>query len=105
MAERVGFEPTCRLPDNTLSRRARYDHFGTSPVRWNSLKRTHDYTVVRGASGSPAPRTGAIVSTIRGAELPGHNHRVEVVGSVREAESRELMQTFFKARRSATRLS
>ena len=44
MAERVGFEPTCRLPDNTLSRRARYDHFGTSPVRWNSLKRTHDYT-------------------------------------------------------------
>jgi hypothetical protein len=33
MAERVGFEPTCRLPDNTLSRRARYDHFGTSPLR------------------------------------------------------------------------
>ena len=29
LAERVGFEPTCRLPDNTLSRRARYDHFGT----------------------------------------------------------------------------
>ena len=33
MAERVGFEPTCRLPDKTLSRRPRYDHFGTSP--WN----------------------------------------------------------------------
>jgi hypothetical protein len=33
LAERVGFEPTCRLPDNTLSRRARYDHFGTSPSR------------------------------------------------------------------------
>ena len=33
LAERVGFEPTCRLPDNTLSRRARYDHFGTSPGR------------------------------------------------------------------------
>ena len=45
MAERVGFEPTCRLPDNTLSRRARYDHFGTSPVRRNNLKRTYDYTV------------------------------------------------------------
>jgi hypothetical protein len=28
----VGFEPTCRLPDKTLSRRPRYDHFGTSPV-------------------------------------------------------------------------
>ena len=37
MAERVGFEPTCRLPDKTLSRRPRYDHFGTSPQirkRW-----------------------------------------------------------------------
>ena len=33
LAERVGFEPTCRLRDNTLSRRARYDHFGTSPQR------------------------------------------------------------------------
>ena len=32
MAERVGFEPTCRFRDNTLSRRARYDHFGTSPL-------------------------------------------------------------------------
>ena len=32
LAERVGFEPTCRLPDKTLSRRPRYDHFGTSPV-------------------------------------------------------------------------
>ena len=31
MAERVGFEPTCRLRDKTLSRRPRYDHFGTSP--------------------------------------------------------------------------
>src|SRR5438477_809343 len=31
LAERVGFEPTCRLPDKTLSRRPRYDHFGTSP--------------------------------------------------------------------------
>ena len=31
LAERVGFEPTCRSPDKTLSRRPRYDHFGTSP--------------------------------------------------------------------------
>lgn len=31
MAERGGFEPPCRLPDKTLSRRPRYDHFGTSP--------------------------------------------------------------------------
>ena len=33
LAERVGFEPTCRLPDKSLSRRSRYDHFGTSPQR------------------------------------------------------------------------
>jgi hypothetical protein len=31
MAERVGFEPTCPLQGKTLSRRPRYDHFGTSP--------------------------------------------------------------------------
>jgi hypothetical protein len=50
----VGFEPTCRLPDNTLSRRARYDHFGTSPVRRNSLKRTLDYTADDCTRGSTA---------------------------------------------------
>ena len=33
LAERGGFEPPCRLPDKTLSRRPRYDHFGTSPHR------------------------------------------------------------------------
>ena len=32
MAERGGFEPPCRLRDKTLSRRPRYDHFGTSPT-------------------------------------------------------------------------
>ena len=29
--------------------------------------------------GAPEPRTGALVSTVRGGELPGHNHRFEVV--------------------------
>src|SRR6266542_7066071 len=32
LAEREGFEPPCRLPGKTLSRRPRYDHFGTSPL-------------------------------------------------------------------------
>src|SRR5258708_4958476 len=40
LAERVGFEPTCRLPDKTLSRRPRYDHFGTSPVEDRALNTT-----------------------------------------------------------------
>jgi tRNA(adenine34) deaminase len=55
--------------------------------------------------GAAEPRTGAVVSTVRAAELPGHNHRVEVVGGILENECRELMQTFFKERRGATRSS
>jgi tRNA(adenine34) deaminase len=55
--------------------------------------------------GAPEPRTGAVVSTVRAAELAGHNHRVEVVGGILENECRELMQTFFRERRSATRSS
>ena len=49
--------------------------------------------------GAAEPRTGAIVSTVRGAELPGHNHHVEVVSGVREEECRNLMVEFFKQRR------
>ena len=49
--------------------------------------------------GAPEPRTGAIVSTVRGGELPGHNHRFEVIGGVREAECRALLQEFFRAKR------
>ena len=53
-------------------------------------------TVVYGAA---EPRSGAVVSTVRGGELPGHNHRFEVVGGIREAECRGLMQEFFRSRR------
>ena len=49
--------------------------------------------------GAAEPRSGAVVSTVRGGELPGHNHRFEVVAGIREAECRGLMQEFFKARR------
>ncbi len=55
-------------------------------------------TVVYGAL---EPRTGALESTVRGAELPGHNHRVAVVGGVRSDECRALMQEFFRQRRSS----
>jgi tRNA(adenine34) deaminase len=51
--------------------------------------------------GAPEPRSGAVVSTVRGGDLPGHNHRFEVVVGVREDECRELMQAFFKERRKA----
>jgi tRNA(adenine34) deaminase len=52
--------------------------------------------------GAAEPRTGAIVSTVRAAELPGHNHRMAAVGGIRENECRELIQTFFRERRSST---
>jgi tRNA(adenine34) deaminase len=53
--------------------------------------------------GAAEPKTGSLISAVRGAELPGLNHRVEVVGSIREAACRELMQTFFRERRSPLR--
>ena len=49
--------------------------------------------------GAAEPRTGAVLSTVRGGELPGHNHRFEVVSGIAEAECRELMQVFFRDRR------
>ncbi len=49
--------------------------------------------------GAAEPKSGAVESTARAGELPGHNHRFEVVAGVREAECRELMQAFFKTRR------
>src|SRR6266545_3655324 len=50
--------------------------------------------------GAAEPRTGAVASTVRGGELPGHNHRFEIVAGVREEECRALMQEFFKVRRT-----
>jgi tRNA(adenine34) deaminase len=49
--------------------------------------------------GAAEPKSGAVVSTVRGGELPGHNHRFEIVSGIREDECRTLMQEFFKARR------
>ena len=49
--------------------------------------------------GAAEPRTGAVISTVRGGELPGLNHRFEVVCGVREAECRDLVQTFFRDKR------
>jgi len=49
--------------------------------------------------GAAEPKSGAIVSTVHGAELPGFNHRFDVVSGVREDECRSLMVGFFKERR------
>ena len=53
-------------------------------------------TIVYGAA---EPRSGALVSAIRGAELPGQNHRFTVVGGIHDGECRVLMQAFFKNKR------
>jgi tRNA(adenine34) deaminase len=49
--------------------------------------------------GAAEPKTGALVSAVSGLELPGLNHRFQVVGGVCEEECRALMQSFFKDRR------
>jgi tRNA(adenine34) deaminase len=49
--------------------------------------------------GAAEPRTGGVVSNLEALALPHHNHRVEVVSGVLESECRDLVQTFFRARR------
>jgi len=50
--------------------------------------------------GAAEPKTGAVVSTVRALEIPALNHWVAVVAGVLEAECRELLQAFFKERRT-----
>jgi tRNA(adenine34) deaminase len=49
--------------------------------------------------GAVEPRSGALVSTVRGHEIAGLNHRVRVIGGVLEAECRDLIQQFFREKR------
>ena len=49
--------------------------------------------------GAADPKGGACGSLYRIPEDKRLNHRLEVTGGVREAECRELLQDFFKARR------
>lgn len=56
--------------------------------------------VARLVFGAPDPKGGAVSSLCRGFELPGLNHRVEVVGGVLADECGEVLKRFFRARRS-----
>ena len=49
--------------------------------------------------GAPEPRTGSLVSTLQGLESSGLHHRFAVTAGVLEAECRNLIQEFFRARR------
>jgi tRNA(adenine34) deaminase len=55
--------------------------------------------VARVVFGAADPKGGACVSLFRLPEDERLNHRIEVTGGVREAECRELLQEFFRARR------
>ena len=50
--------------------------------------------------GAPEPKAGAVDSTQRAHEHAALNHRMTVISGVLASESRELMQQFFKERRS-----
>jgi tRNA(adenine34) deaminase len=50
--------------------------------------------------GAAEPKSGAVCSTVRVADLAGLNHRFAIVTGVREEECRALMREFFQARRT-----
>ena len=59
--------------------------------------------VARVVYGTPEPKAGAIESAMRAHEHPSLNHRLEVAGRVLEDDCRDVIQAFFKERRSTTK--
>ncbi len=49
--------------------------------------------------GAAEPKAGALASMTRAHELPGLNHRLQVIGGVLDEECRAVVQSFFRARR------
>ena len=49
--------------------------------------------------GAPEPKTGALVSAVRGLDLPGLNHRFATTGGLLEEPCRHLIQEFFREKR------
>ena len=49
--------------------------------------------------GVAEPKTGALVSAVRGLDLPGVNHCFAITGGVLEEPCRHLIQEFFRERR------
>jgi hypothetical protein len=70
LAERVGFEPTCRLPDKTLSRRSRYDHFGTSPQPLSVTNKVSHGLPASLHRPPHAPATAAKVKNVGAPQVP-----------------------------------
>ena len=53
--------------------------------------------------GAAEPKAGAIASMTNAHELAGLNHRLQAMAGVLEAESRDLLQEFFRERRVSAR--
>jgi tRNA(adenine34) deaminase len=51
--------------------------------------------------GAAEPKTGSVTSNVQALALPHHNHGVGVVAGVLEDDCRELIQAFFRSRRSS----
>ncbi len=49
--------------------------------------------------GAAEPRTGSVVSNLQALSLPHHNHHVEVVSGILEADCRAIVQEFFRGKR------
>ena len=56
--------------------------------------------IARVVYGTREPKAGALESAMRAHEHPSLNHRMEAVGGLMEEECRDVIQAFFKARRS-----
>lgn len=56
--------------------------------------------IARVVYAAPEPRAGAIESAMRAHEHPALNHRMQALGGVLEAESRAVIQEFFRGRRT-----
>jgi tRNA(adenine34) deaminase len=54
--------------------------------------------------GAPEPKAGAIASASRAHEIPGLNHRIDVIGGVLEDECRRTIQAFFQEKRGREEL-
>ncbi len=56
--------------------------------------------IARLVYGTPEPKAGAVESAMKALDHPNLNHRFEVTGGVLAEECREVMQAFFRERRT-----
>jgi len=80
-----------RLPDTTL-----YVTVEPCPMCAGALVHARISRLVYGARDLRVGAAGTVFDIVRAPEV---NHRIEVIGGVLEVECRELVQSFFRARR------